>query len=93
MTWCGKFCALLVGMDQAARDFVFLIELYDPWSAITEPLSDQLDDIDALRRVRTIVYAIIHALGWTLDDSLKLIGRLAEIDRRIATIERLASNS
>ena len=72
---------------------MFLIELCDPWSAITEPLPDQLDDVDALRRVRSIVYAIIHALRWTLDDSLELIGRLAEIDRCIAMIERLASNS
>ena len=81
------------GMDDAARDFVFLVELCDPWSAITEPLPDQLDDLDALRRVRSIVYAIIHALRWTLGDSLELIGRLAEIDRRIAMIERLASNN
>jgi hypothetical protein len=43
--------------------------------------------------VRVIVYAVIHSLRWTLDDSLELIGRLAEIDRRIAMIERLASNS
>jgi hypothetical protein len=52
-----------------------------------------LDDLDALRRVRVVVYAVIHSLRRTLDDPLELIGRLAEIDRRIAVIERLASNS
>ncbi len=79
-------------MDQAARDFVSEVE-FRPWSAITEPLPDQLDDLDALCGVRAVVYAVIHSLHWTLDDSLELIGRLAEIDRRIAMIERLASNS
>ena len=56
-------------------------------------MPDQLDDLDALRHVRAVVYAVIHSPRWTLDDSLELIGRLAEIDRRIAMIERLASNS
>jgi hypothetical protein len=74
---------------RAARDFVFLIEVCDPWSAITEPLPDQLDEVDALRRVRSIVYAAIRALRWTLADSLELIGRLAEIDRRITVAQKL----
>ena len=75
-------------MDDEAREFLFYAVTCDPWFAITEPLPDQLDDLDALRRVRAIVYAIIHALTWTLDDSFALIGRLAEIDRRIGMIER-----
>jgi hypothetical protein len=79
-------------MNEASRDFVREV-VFSPWSAITEPLPDQLDDLDALRDVREVIYAVIHSLRWTLDDSLELIGRLAEIDRRIAMIERLASNS
>jgi hypothetical protein len=42
-----------------------------------------------LRHVRSIVYAVIHTLEWSLEDSPELIGRLAEIDRRITLIERL----
>jgi hypothetical protein len=50
------------------------------------PLPDQLD-LAALRQTRDIVYAIIHSLGGTLDDDLQFIGRLAELDRRIALNE------
>jgi hypothetical protein len=55
-------------------------------AAITEPLPESLDDLAALLDLRSIVYAVIHTLQWSLDDSLELIGRLAEIDRRIALI-------
>jgi hypothetical protein len=42
---------------------------------------------------RDIFYAIIHALGATLDDNLPFIGGGgAEIDRRIALNERRPSN-
>ena len=34
---------------------------HDPWAAITEPLPEGLCDLDALRRLRPIVYAVIHA--------------------------------
>ena len=61
---------------------------HDPWAAITEPLPAGLYNLGALKRLRPIVYAVIHAFTWSLDDSLGLIGRLAEIDRRIAQIER-----
>jgi hypothetical protein len=33
----------------------------------TEPLPDQLDDLYVLRRVQSIVYAIVHALRRTFD--------------------------
>jgi hypothetical protein len=77
-------------MDAEAELFMFEIEC-DPWAAITEPLPDSLYDLDSLTRLRPIVYAVIHALTWSLDDSLGLIGQLAEIDRRIALIERRTS--
>jgi hypothetical protein len=51
-----------------------------------------LYDAAALKRLRPIVYAVIHALSWSLDDSLGLVGRLVEIDRRIAIIERRSSH-
>jgi hypothetical protein len=49
-------------------------------------------DADALKRLRMIVYAVIHAFAWSLDDSLGLIGRPVEIDRRIAITERRSSH-
>jgi hypothetical protein len=51
-------------------------------------LSESLYDLDVLKRLSPIVYAVIHASTWSLDGSLGLIGRLVEIDRRIAQIER-----
>jgi hypothetical protein len=72
-------------MDAAALYFMAGVE-GDPWLALELPLPDQLALAD-LRRTRAIVYAIIQALGGTLDDSLPFIGRLAEIDRRIALNE------
>jgi hypothetical protein len=72
-------------LDEEARDFKESLEV-DPWFAIELPLPDSLD-LDGLRHARDIVYAIIHALGGTLDDNLPFIGRLAEIDRRIALSE------
>jgi hypothetical protein len=69
-------------MDAEAELFMFEIE-HDPWAAITEPLPDSLYDLDSLTRLRSIVYAVIHAFTWSLDDSLGLIGQLAEIDRRM----------
>jgi hypothetical protein len=38
----------------------------------------------ALRAVRAIVYAVIHPVDFTLEESTALIGRLDEIDRRLA---------
>ena len=78
-------------MDDEAELFMFEIE-HDPWAAITEPLPESLYDLDALKRLRPIVYAVIHAFTWSLDDSLGLIGRLVEIDRRIALLERRSSH-
>jgi hypothetical protein len=78
-------------MDDRAELFMLEIE-HDPWAAITESLPESLDDLDALKRLSPIVYAVIHALTWSLDDSLALIGRLVEIDRRIAQIERRSSH-
>ena len=46
-------------------------------------------DAGSLQRLRPIVYAVIHAFAWSLDDSP---GRLVEIDRRIAIIERRSSD-
>ena len=51
-----------------------------------------LYDADSLKQLRPIVYAVIHAFAWSLDDSLGFIGRLVEIDRRIAIIERRSSH-
>ena len=85
-----RVCVLPV-MDDEAELFMFEIE-HDPWAAITEPLPESLNDLDALKRLRPIVYAVIHALAWSLDDSLGLIGRLVEIDRRIALIEHRSSH-
>jgi hypothetical protein len=76
-------------VDAAARGFIEAL-LRDPWLAIELPLPDELD-IDGLRRTRDIVYAIIQALGGTLDDSLPLVGLLAEIERRI-TLNEPTSN-
>jgi hypothetical protein len=42
-------------------------------------LPEGLYNLDVLKRLRPIVYAVIHAFTWTLDDSLGLIGRLVEI--------------
>ena len=68
-------------MDEASA-YLFSIEIDDPWSAVGLPLPDGLDS-DQLQRARVIIYPIIQALDWTLDESLPLIGRLAEIDRRL----------
>jgi hypothetical protein len=43
-------------------------------------------------RLRPVVHAVIHAFAWSLDESLGLIRRLVEIDRRIAIIERRSSH-
>ena len=74
-------------MEDEAELFMFEIE-HDPWAAVTERLPESLYDLDALKQLRPIVYAVIHAFNWGLDDSLGLIGRLVEIDRRISLIER-----
>jgi hypothetical protein len=52
---------LLAVMDRDAREFVELIEL-SPWEATALPLPESLYDLDALRRLRPIVYAVIQAL-------------------------------
>jgi hypothetical protein len=77
-------------MDAAASEFVRLID-FDPWGATSLPLPDSLDDLDALRWVRLIFYALVQTLSWSLDDSLDLMGERAEIDRRIAMIEQRSS--
>jgi hypothetical protein len=71
-------------MDEAALYFMAGVE-GDPWFVLEWPLPDNLD-IDGLRRTRDIVYAIIQAVGGTLDDSLPFIGLLTEIDRHIARL-------
>jgi hypothetical protein len=75
--------------DDEDRDFAYSIKI-DPWLAVELPLPDNLD-LDGLRLARDIVYAIIHAIRGTLEDNLPFIGRLVELDRRIALNER-ASN-
>jgi len=68
-------------VDEAAS---FLRDLSgDPWLAVELPLSAELD-AQALRAARAIVYAVIHAVDFTLEESTALIGRLVEIDRRLA---------
>ena len=72
-------------VDEAAS---FLDDLsYDPWLAVELPLPAELD-AEALRAVRAIVYAVIQAVDFTLDELTALIGRLVEIDRRLAAGER-----
>jgi len=88
VTQKGESRASTTTLDDAARTFMVRTFDVDPWFAIELPLPDSLD-IDDLRRVRDVVYAIIQALGGTLDDSLPFIGRLAEIDRRIALLTHL----
>ena len=53
-----------------------------------QPLADSLD-LAALQELRPTVYALLHALDFTLDEAIPIIGLLVEIDRRIALIERL----
>ena len=55
----------------------------DPWEVTEWPLPDDLD-LNGLHQVRMIVYAVLQVLDLTLDESTPLIGRLVEIDRRIA---------
>ena len=72
-------------VDEAAS---FLDDLsYDPWLAVELPLPAELDP-EALQAVRAIVYAVIQAVDFTLDELTALIGRLVEIDRRLAAGER-----
>jgi hypothetical protein len=52
---------------------------------IEGPLPARLD-IEMLRELRIAAYAIIQALDGTLDESLPFIGRLVEINRRIAAL-------
>jgi hypothetical protein len=49
-----------------------------------EPLPAGLE-LAALQRLRAVVYASLQALDFTLDEATAIIGRLVEIDRRIAT--------
>jgi hypothetical protein len=76
-------------MDDAPREFIEYLRL-DPWDAIDldEPLPDGLG-LAALQELRSAVYALLHALDFTLDEAAPIIGRLVEIDSRIGLIERL----
>jgi hypothetical protein len=74
-------------MDEAARYFIEGVR-FDPWFAIEQPLPDGLD-LAALQELRPTVYALLHALDFTLDEAIPIIGLLVEIDRRIALIEPL----
>ena len=78
-------------MDEAARYFIEGVK-FDPWFVFQEPLPDDLD-LAALQELRPVVYALLHALDFTLDEATELIGLLAEIDRRIALMERLRSSN
>ena len=46
----------------------------------------------SVRQLHIAAYAIIQELDGTLDESLHLIGRLAEIDRRIAALTPLSAD-
>jgi hypothetical protein len=80
-------------MDAAAREFIEYVRI-DPWDAIDldEPLPNDLD-LAALQELRSVVYALLHALDFTLDEATPIIGRLVEIDRRIVLNERLRSSN
>jgi hypothetical protein len=73
---------LLAVMDNEAREFAAYFKS-NPLAAITEPLPESLDDLDASRHVRSIVYAVTRTLSWSPEGSFGLIGRLAEIDRAL----------
>jgi hypothetical protein len=76
-------------MDAAARDFIEDVRV-DPWFALELPVPDDLE-LAALQEVRPLDYALLHALDFTLDEATPLIGRLAEIDRRITLMKLLQS--
>jgi hypothetical protein len=78
-------------MDEAARYFIEGVR-FDPWFAIEPPLPDDLD-LAALQEIRPVVYALLHALDFTLDEATPIVWLLAEIDCRIGLIERLQSSN
>ncbi|MBV8356596.1 MAG: hypothetical protein JO189_01465 [Deltaproteobacteria bacterium] len=59
-------------MDEAARDFIEDVRV-DPWFALELPLPDDLD-LAVLQEVRPLVYALLHALDFILDEAIPLIG-------------------
>ena len=59
-------------MDEAARYFIEGVR-FDPWFAIEQPLPDGLD-LAALQELRPTVYALLHALDFTLDEAIPMIG-------------------
>jgi hypothetical protein len=75
----------------AQQDFIFLLE-HDPWWIIFEGGLPEGLDVETLTLLRVNVYAIIQALDATLDDTLPVIGLLAEIDRRLADAGRSAAS-
>ena len=79
-------------MDAEALAFMQFVVRLDPWEAIDldEPLPDGLD-LAALQELRAVVYALLHVLAFPLDEAAPIIGRLAELDRRIALAELLQS--
>jgi hypothetical protein len=83
-------------MDHETGLFMLEIE-HEPWVAITELLPESLYDLDTLTRFRPIVYAVIAAFTWSLDNSLGLIGRWSRstgaLHRGVISIWRLHKNS
>ena len=63
----------------AARDFIEDVRV-DPRFALELSLPEGLD-LPALQEVRPVVYALLHALDFTLDEATPIIGLLVEIDR------------
>ena len=72
-------------MDRETAQFCYALQ-GDPWAVLDFDLPLPAD-LDTLRHARDILYAIIHSVRCTLDDALPMIGRLIEIDRRIAALK------
>ena len=65
-------------MDAAARAFIKYVRI-DPWEAIDLDQPLPADHPAALLQLRAIVYALLQALDFTLDEATPIIGRLVEI--------------
>jgi hypothetical protein len=73
----------------AQQEFIFFLEL-DPLEIIDAPLPDDLD-IETLQLARAAALAMLQMLELNLHDSEPLIGKLAEINRRLAAARSAAS--